>query len=463
MKIKYEFFKTINLPRSVFVVPNKCTFHSWFYRWPSNKMVTKSRVVIYSLCLIGCCYQLSSTVASYFKYQQTSVTKFNLPGTLDPPSATICTPFINVLDYNNDGPAIENLLKLPKFQRSESAANLLTTADIFNLTPAAEYLIASCVIRLKDTLTMELNQQDCHQRFYLFKYLFRNQVCYTIAPRLDKLSLISYTNSISSPDLIYSFDINQTIAAKMTDVQIIVHDATIPLFSSKIAKSYNQDHHGNKFNSSMFESTFTSSITKILGFPYDARLCSDERLPKFCFPRCVANLTVERFGKLLPNFPIGYGNGYKFMAESEYRNYGSNMDNILNSMSNTCDRKCVWNCEDTYTLTEVTIKMDTKMSVKIVTPSAPFINGYAFPVVKLLDLVVYVFSALGSWFGFVIVSTVSDSVDTITKLFLNCLEESHQDEEIIIVNKGPAIGSKSPKYQKPRIRQWTRSKGNQRH
>lgn len=366
------------------------------------------KVFFYTLCVIGCSYQLTSIIESYFRYHQTSVSKYFIPQHLKPPTTSFCVPYIDILDIKNM--KLRNGIEISKLSKSnqmEILSNILTIRNIFDMTPNSKDLIASCRIRKHNTLMEPLSSEGCYLNFQIQKYFSSNFMCYSIHPHQSEISFLSYTSSVDSPGLIYQIEINATLFGNVSSVKIVISDSIVPLVSAHLARTYIGRHFYSILSKTTLDIIYTKYISKILGFPYDNRPCSNVLREGNCFTRCTTNLSIESFGKLPPNYVTNenIAKYVKSLPISEYKKY-TNMDMRLSHIWNKCDGACVWDCTDTYTVTSVLAGVGEHFSLKILSPNTPFLDIVSHPSVTRLDLIVYVTSALGCWFGLAIIDLV---------------------------------------------------------
>lgn len=348
------------------------------------------------------------------------------------------------------------IAKLSKSNQTEKLSNILTIRNIFDMTPKSKDLIASCKIRTLSTLMKSLNSEGCYSNFHVSKYFASNFMCYSIYPHLPVISFLSYTSSTDSPGLIYQIEINATLFGNASSVKIIISDSMVPLISSKLARTYIERHFYSILSKTTLDITYTKYVSKILGFPYDKRTCTNSQNDRSCFFPCTTNLSIETFGKLPPNYIADeHIAGYvKSLPISEYEKY-TDIDKRLNHIWSKCEEACVWDCNDTYTLTSVSAGVDEHFSLKVLSPNTPFLDVVSYPSVTMLDLIVYVTSALGCWFGLGIVDLVK-VVPPCGKIFAPLLGKFIRKKNVI---NQPRIEDRLKELSPMRRNRYTRKKG----
>lgn len=76
----------------------------------------------------------------------------------------------------------------------------------------------------------------------------------------------------------------------------------------------------------------------------------------------------------------------------------------VENIHQTCRGRCnMMDCDGNFTLSRVSVALRENFAIRVFSPECPDTLAIAVPKVSLLDLVVYVMSALGTWFGFVVV------------------------------------------------------------
>ena len=217
----------------------------------------------------------------------------------------------------------------------------------------------------------------------------------------------------------------------VSSVKTVISDSMVPLISSKLARTYIGKHFYSILSKTTLDITYTKYVSKILGFPYDERICKNSPNRGDCFTSCTTNLSIKTFGKIPPNYVAdGYiAKHVKPLPISEYAKY-TNIDVTLNHIWKKCEGACVWDCNDAYTLTSVSAGVDEHFSLNILSPNTPFLNVVSHPSVTMLDLVVYVTSALGCWFGLAIIDLVK-VVPSCGKIFGPLLKKSIRKKKVI--------------------------------
>lgn len=339
----------------------------------------KSALCIF--CIIGCYYQLQATLSTYLNYQTISETRTFVPHILFEPDSSVCIRYVDIVDVK-----VEDIYN-PN----------LTLKEIFDHTP--DKLISECYIRLKPTrMVINYRNGDCLKYFTINKYFTQEYICYRISPEHQYLSYKSYTSSLWYPHTIYWIYFDPDLAKKIIFVKPFAHGPGLPLESSNFAQYF----HRRSENESVYMITYSVNHYKHLGYPFENFICGTPGYRAICQANCTTQLSLNMFGKLLYDVVFDKPMNYHILSGHDTKEPGV-MDKIQH-IHEYCDKMCKYrDCHGNFTLSTVSVSTLDKFIMKVSSPNCPDIEKISVPKVSHLDFIVYVMSALGTWFGFVVI------------------------------------------------------------
>lgn len=114
------------------------------------KTHTNVKVTIWILSIFGCAFQLLSIVEAFFRYQQITMSSFDIPSVLSPQLLSIC-------------------MKYSELIRDDRAMETLVITEILNSTPKSDSVISGCKVKLASTVVVQLKGPSCHKYFSIDK------------------------------------------------------------------------------------------------------------------------------------------------------------------------------------------------------------------------------------------------------------------------------------------------------
>lgn len=335
------------------------------------------------ICILGCYFQLETTLSTYLHYQTITETRTFIPDILFEPDLSLCIRYADIVGIKEKDIYNHNL----------------TLKEIFDKSYPPERLISDCYFRIKPRqMVQNFRNEKCLEYFNIQKYFTQEYICYKIAPVHQGLPYRSYTSSLWYPGTIYWISPREEVARKIEFVKPFVHSPGLPLISAQFARYF----HRRSKNESSFLITFAINHFHHLGYPYNSFKCSKPGDHARCQANCTTYLSLQKFGKLFYDVVFAEPLNHQILSGQDVKIEGV-MDKVQH-IHEYCDSVCnIRDCEGNYTLSTVSVSMKDRFFIKVFSPNSPDIEKTSVPKVTNLDLVVYVMSALGTWFGFVVI------------------------------------------------------------
>ena len=274
---------------------------------------------------------------------------------------------------------------------------MLTVSDIYRYTPRNDSLLRHCGYRFQSTrvFTWSENKTLCHELFKVKKYYTQEFMCYWITPKKVDIPLLTYVRAIDFPRGIYGISIENRFSTKIRFIKFIVHNEKgLPVWS----KRYSTSRLVSNCNRTMYHIGFIRQFVAYLGFPYDRFRCSDDATDD-CMVRCVNERTIKKYNRVAYDLDTMKAYNYKHMSITQVTDpiVAKSMDDIVSKCEGMCNEM---SCDDDFTITSYETDENYVMEIVLDTPNAPDTLVKYYPSIKMLDLLVYVMSAVGAWFGF---------------------------------------------------------------
>lgn len=355
------------------------------------------KVVLYTLCLIGCMYHVVSISLVYFAYETVTRVSETLITHLPVPNISLCIDYNELINYN-----IENRKHTTDKVRP-------TVKDIFNLTPNLTGKITSCAFRLPNQFTLlRYNSSACTSYFRAEKFLLNHFICYRISlnqPNHNPNEIYDYRviyDSFDSRGTIFTLQLSNK-GFLFNSVLFVSHYGVFPYYSNKLssqmARELDLSSKLSRFN--LFTVSFRLYDIKLLPKPYDT-MCtaSDDVYRVACYEVCMEKelAVIDRVPFMnVKSEPVDM---YQFNIQDfrvkQYRQ-------TLTRANKNCYSKCNQSdCITNFSLTRIVREKGTpdKLVIANAIPTEPSIFSVSSAKIELTEFIIYVSSALGIWFGF---------------------------------------------------------------
>lgn len=355
------------------------------------------------LCVLGCFYQLSNIGLSFFKYETVSKNSFLTPQVLDFHVLHFCFVYLtDAIDWTAIEKKYGSKYPFKTFEHKLKWMDVLTVADVLNFTPDLD--IKGCSYRTKIGNSIN-HRHDCNM-FDIEKYISQQYICFRMSPKVEAAAEFYFVHtSLLYDRLMYEVRFNGKLS-KSNKIRPILTDDEFPYISRGYAPGF---YKRRDDDISMMISCQNYSVF-LLGYPYDFFKCGEGYSDFPCMDQCIENKTLTGLGRLPYAWYYDEPNNHKIVSQSMIQN--ETIWELINKWSNECGEICTtYPCVYSYCITvghvdpNIDVDGDTQgITIRVESPSNPDTRTKYVPMVTFLDLIIYVMSTLGTWFGLVVIS-----------------------------------------------------------
>lgn len=374
--------------------------------------------ILKMLCFFGCCFQLATIAKTYLLYLTSTRMEIDMPEHLPAPDSSYCVSFADIFDYERYKRVHR---KNVPFKKGKVVHNILgivdnvLVKDIYEFTLNASNLIDGCWIRNPHSYRYVYhNKSDCSKKFEIDKYMIDQNICYRFHLKgieNDTFKAKYLAHSLVYPGEFFSIKLNTKILGFANRLQLIVHDAGLPRLS--IASSE------ITFRIKAAECTlnYYVHLQVRLPPPYHTN-CFHYPLIGFdsreeCRSVCLEDNLVKKHQKV-PSSVITTQQ-YNLSFAKTYLE--PKIAAAIIEINKNCSHKCKYNtCTLKRSITTTSSNAQSDYTT-VRFPREPFITITHSPVASLIDLIIYVTSTLGSWFGVSLLGLMEWSKESSLKMY----------------------------------------------
>lgn len=387
-------------------------------------MMTPKRLNIffYVICSIGCAYQVSQILPIYFGYSLRSELFIEVTEAMKPHDLSYCQTYSYVFDFESYARDKKNLSYVFNANGDNRDGipirSIVTIAEIFKYTTNADDLIEGCGVKIPNSYDelVGLNKSECYKYFTVSKYYFQKFVCYRLHLKVYEHETYAYRPlkfSTGAPGTIYSVDIAPNPITRSQFLQAIVHrQNNYPHISASLVPTINNkyDKSAKRYHFNQLMITFSYLTVEKLPPPYST-MCGLSSTLGFhsnidCTSKCITKLTIEKFNKLPFSVISTEPSNYTHIYLEDVKKRTKELDGIELKCSKLCYSD---DCVSELTMTEVyPINYDgTYFRLWLTAPRNLNFRLIYHPQISIPELLVYVFSTIGTWLGISVLSTAS--------------------------------------------------------
>lgn len=359
------------------------------------------------LCIIGCMYQIHSVVLSYLIYETVTQIKFYEPTHVRPPTLNYC--FFAMMNAMNHSEIVNKYkVKIPNNYEdaTEFLEDTVTISDIIKYSP--DTIIDECKFRDASGLSLIeiFNRKECGENFVTKKYVNQQYLCYQSTLKRSKLfALRSVADSLHYEKAMYDIRFRRHLA-DYNKIRLALTSGGHPHISQTYSFSYYKD---SRDRISLHVHCVNFTVT-MLGYPFDKFECEKNSEYFDCIDNCLTNLTYKTYKRMPYTLFLDQSINIKMISARMLQNF--TVADSLNKFHSKCKMLCpMFPCKHSYCITSGYANNAIQLgrskpgsSIRVESSSSPDVNVQNFPKVTLLDMMIYIFSSLGIWFGFVIIS-----------------------------------------------------------
>lgn len=356
------------------------------------------------LCIVGCSYQVQNVVLSYFSYSTVTRSKYYSPETISYPDLHYCFLYLeDVIDWDAIIKKYGRMFSYNNYYERIKWQDVLTVKDIFDFT--ADLDIEECVIRDETGhIAIVANGTQCNY-FNISKYVQQQSICFRISvKKQSSMSFAAIHSSINYERLMFEIWYGGKLSLTLKNRPTLSGG-----FFPFISRAYTPTYYKGMNEDIGVHVSCQSFNNNFLGYPYDLFVCPPDGRPSTyfsCFDACLTKQTMSHWNRK-PFSPF-YTKPENVKLISHRMVQNESIARLIAKWSKSCHNYCIERpCKYSYciTLGMARLLKDIKRASYIRVESNPYPNIYINYVASLpfLDFIIYVFSSLGTWFGFVII------------------------------------------------------------
>lgn len=368
------------------------------------------------------------------KYKTVSDTVSSYPEPFNAYGLELCFKYSDIINVSKVNQ------KYPNGKLDPSSTNyhrliqdIVTGRDIIEFTPSTDQLINSCTVRKRPKFLAPLDQKQCSEHFSIEKYFIGSFVCFDLAEK--DVTWIPYyitTMTHAQPRLVHEVTLGDEFS-NSTLIRTVIHSLeSLPHFSrtfgsiiERVQMASSTFNRLDQLTKTVYMLTSSVHIFHELPRPYGKYFCvadSGKDIVSACVSACVNNRTIQMLNKtnylyhIIPKLNPEYLD-YRIISNADVQN--ESVSNMLDRYENICRNMCVEHVctyDETITTLNTGFRKQSHLSdpnsivISSLTSNHPVITNTKVAKVSLTDLIVYITSVLGTWFGLVIIKVTPESI-----------------------------------------------------
>lgn len=400
-------------------------------------------IIFYIICFGGFIFQVSDLFNLYFKYQMITELTVAIPDELSLPDLNFCVRYIDIFEYerftSKTGVKITFNPHNVTTKRVQTA-EITTISELFDYTPSVDDLFNDCVIKKPSSHQyVEKVGKDCYTLFSVTKYYVQEYICYRFHLKPYANSTYYYNNlaySLTHQGMIYAIGLKLTVFRPVNRFKAIISENGPKFFPTKsiafapdLLRNYNETTKLAQY--SYFKASYGYLFNNLLPPPYPTKCrhyASDTNFVNQpdCRMKCLTKLTLKSFNKVPFAYIISEKVNYRHLSLIDILNNSTELDKD----ELECRDKCAFNdCIDylsfTYVSQEENGRDENDFRFQVSIPREPFVSVLYLPKIEFSELLIYVLSCVGTWFGVSIIS-----LDPV-KLIVRCVKKRERSVESV--------------------------------
>lgn len=385
----------------------------------------KFAVLSYLLCFIGFCYQLNDILSVYFNYQTVNSVNINIRTELIVPDVSFCVRHIDIFDYERYEKDFNHTFSFKENDQNDTlttSEKVFETADhttikqFFNYTPKTNDLFESCFVRRPGSYFFDIYKgADCYDLFSISRFFIQEFICYRFHIHKYVNDTFRYANigySQTYTGVFYYVTLSEKAFKKANLIKFTVNsndpsnypDTSIA-YSSVVIRYYNESTEKADFNH--FNVNYYQIETYRLPDPYPTQCIDYDEVgftsQRDCFTKCFTNYTLKYYNKVPFSVIIHEKMDFKHLGFDDVANETSSK--FLEELEDDCELTCKWkDCHFAKTITSVELDPFPSIRFQLKIPREPTFVVTYIPKIHLSEIIIYILSLLGTWFGFSVLS-----------------------------------------------------------
>ena len=376
------------------------------------------KLLFYVFAGVGLIFQLKDIMKDYFDYKTSSRVELLRESVNYYPALVFCVRFSDILNRSNYNKYGIHPKRHKDWNLIQHELSVLTVKDIFDLTPDPEDVIEKCEYRNDSYQTLEHSKDECYKLLKVVKYFTRREICYQFMTTnvKDSGNCNEILLSLYDSRKVYAVRLNDECRGSHTISMISFYAGReerdnsfwiLPTESRKFAmnKLRLSDFDKNLTEHSSFYISHVHYQSEYMPPPYDT-MCTTNlgKWKPFCEITCNAKV-YERHGRISPIAVALDPLDLKVISHKDLKNMTLVTDIAIKRKK--CIKECIYEwCIDDFTVTEIE-EAPTKLarvSLAAACSLSPTHKLIFYPMNSLNELLIYITSSFGVWFGFCFVS-----------------------------------------------------------
>lgn len=376
--------------------------------------------IIFGIALSGLVAQVIQVSLQYFSYSTTTRTQLTIPEYLRHHAVSLCIRYRDLLDtdkiFQETGIRIDtkwngNFTEIERFQATIDDEGKLTIGQIFDYTPKADGVIASCIYRPYYYDITGGDYSECNDYFNVSRYFTQEYICYKFEQRdIKEYNRLTVTTSTFYNRGLYFINLMKAFD-NISYVKPISYTGGYPWLSSEFSPTINLVSVGSNYN--LITITPSDAVIILLPAPFDTKCLDlpDDKSARFCKKDCWReslaplkitlpwSITLEDDPDLKPATLLNLKNN----------TFRAVVDKVLGRCGKHCDYKTCTSVHTRTTPVAYKTKSDN-IQFSLQTPIDAEITITAIATMSFIDFFTFTCSSFGTWFGISFISLASFSV-----------------------------------------------------
>lgn len=392
-------------------------FEPFFIDARKMNLYKVSNLTIWTISTIGCFIQLLSSIQSYFKYQSVTEAQYIVPQMITLPNLSICPRYYDI----SSSQKVCNSDHCDLYKKRD-ILDEMSLSTMFNVTPSPYELVLDVGIRRGEILSgldRCYGEKSCGEYYTVDKFYTQEYMCYRVLHYTKPTTFVGCALATGMPGWFASYRLSKNISRDIQCIQLVVHSDPFPNFE-RFYTRYKLTY-GNGFNMLI---SYTKYSFAQLGYPFNDYACGTYEEYFNCSNSCMIKRSLESFQKVPHNIVHPNGNDHLHITEKDVRKPGKDAD--LTAIISACKEECkVRPCSYDILKSSYVHDRDDNAYITIHCPESFFVSIAFVPQFSHLDILVYILSALGTWFGIVVIQLNPIKLFNRLKKYVKFITDDH--------------------------------------
>lgn len=363
------------------------------------------------ICTLGFTIQITDITSRHFNYRTGTLIKLDTPDSILLPSVSSCfqkNPMLNYSQvssvFNRSGIVhFTDHIDWDEYYRKTSD---WTMENWFNFTPKTDHILDWCGFRKSNHYGFyNYSPKDCFKYSKMTKYFDREYVCYEYEPEFGNktVGMIQSTMTPGYNGIMYRISFNTKLVERYEYVSVSVHSHDSSFFYDTV---YGSTHKVQGYRSHFkFDVYYQEVEQKRMRIPYDTQCVDIPNNIKSGIEYQLEDLNNKSkkiLNKVIPFLPT-----YELSQHSLFNDLDMRNETLMKMLQNLVqkDRK-LKECKTKYFISRATSYDYYIFRVVVHWPQDEKISVIYFAQLDMIDLIIFVGSCTGMWFGISVISLI---------------------------------------------------------